>query len=166
MPDPPEPIAIIGSACRFPGSVDTPSELWALLATPQDVGRPVPRARFDAASFYHADNQHHGHANVDRFRSYFLAPGAERRFDAAFFGVNPAEAAVLDPQARLLLETTFEALEDAGQTMDMLQGSETACYVGLSTLRCVAPSVQNPPTFYQRPKVHVRRAETKTNLSP
>lgn len=141
MPDLPEPIAIIGSACRFPGSVDTPSKLWELLSKPRDVGSRLPSARFDPDSFYHVDSQHHGHANVKDFRSYFLDSGAERRFDAAFFGINPAEANVLDPQVRLLLETTYEALEEAGQTMDMLQGSDTGCYVGLSKFpfRLAAP---------------------------
>lgn len=135
----PEPIAIIGSACRFPGNADTPSKLWNLLARPQDLGRPVSGTRFDASSFYHANNQYHGHANVEAFRAYFLETGAERQFDAAFFGINPAEANVLDPQARLLLETTYEALEDAGQTMDKLQGSDTACYVGLSAYLDLPP---------------------------
>lgn len=127
-----EAIAIIGSACRFPGNTDTPSKLWDLLQNPRDLCIPLPAARFNAAGFYHKNATHHGHSNVQDMKSYFLSEDpVERRFDASFFGINPAEANVLDPQIRLLLETTYEALEAGGQTMEGLQGSDTGCYVGL-----------------------------------
>lgn len=65
-------------------------------------------------------------------KSYFLTgDGVERKFDAGFFGVKPVEANVMDPQVRILLEATYEALENAGQTIESLQGSDTGCYVGL-----------------------------------
>ncbi|KAF4631137.1 hypothetical protein G7Y89_g6997 [Cudoniella acicularis] len=72
---------------------------------------------------------YHGHTNVKE--AYLLAENeANRRFDAAFFGTNPVEANVLDPQARLLLETVYEALEAGGQTIENLRGSDTAVYAG------------------------------------
>ncbi|KAF2797429.1 AMP-binding enzyme [Melanomma pulvis-pyrius CBS 109.77] len=127
-----EAIAIIGSACRFPGNTDTPSKLWDLLQNPRDLCIPLPAARFNAAGFYHKNATHHGHSNVQDMKSYFLSEDPiERYFDASFFGINPAEANVLDPQIRLLLETTYEALEAGGQKMESLQGSDTGCYVGL-----------------------------------
>lgn len=127
-----EPIAIIGSACRFPGDTNTPSKLWELLQNPKDLCIPVPPSRFKPSSFYHKNSAYHGHSNVEGMKSYFLSEDAvERSFDAGFFGINPAEANVLDPQLRLLLETTYEALEAAGQTMEVLRGSDTGCYVGL-----------------------------------
>lgn len=127
-----EPIAIIGSACRLPGNASSPSKLWEVLRDPEDLCTPLPASRFNAAGFYHSNSAYHGHSNVHDMKSYFLSEdGIESRFDAAFFGINPAEASVLDPQVRLLLETTYEALEAAGQTMESLQGSDTGCYVGL-----------------------------------
>lgn len=127
-----EAIAIIGSACRFPGSASSSSKLWEVLRDPKDLCTPLPPSRFNAAGFYHSSSAYHGHSNVRDMRSYFLSEDSiESRFDAAFFGINPAEANVLDPQVRLLLETTYEALEAAGQTVEGLQGSDTGCYVGL-----------------------------------
>ncbi|KAI9696853.1 MAG: putative Hybrid PKS-NRPS biosynthetic cluster [Bogoriella megaspora] len=127
-----EPIAIIGSACRFPGNADNSSKLWDLLRNPRDLCGPVPASRFNATGFHHNNFLYHGHNNVQDSKSYFLSEdGIERRFDAGFFGINPAEAHVLDPQVRLVLETTYEALEAAGQTIENLQGSDTGCYVGV-----------------------------------
>ncbi|KAI1644829.1 beta-ketoacyl synthase [Daldinia loculata] len=97
-------IAIVGSGCRFPGNATSSSKLWALLREPRLVASQ---------------------------EAYLLtAEGENRRFDAAFFGISPAEANVLDPQIRLLLETVYEALEAGGQTIDKLKGSDTAVYAG------------------------------------
>ncbi|TGJ86271.1 hypothetical protein E0Z10_g2470 [Xylaria hypoxylon] len=127
-----EPIAIIGTGCRFPGHATRPSKLWELLRAPPDLCGPMPEGRLNASGFYHEDSSYHGHTNVKNLRSYFLAEECpERRFDARFFGIGPSEANVMDPQARLLLETTYEALEAAGQTIERLRGSNTSCYVGL-----------------------------------
>lgn len=103
------------------------------------VGDPPPptgplsdQLRFSNTGFYHQNGQYHGHTNVQR--SYLLSPddpGVVRRFDAQFFGISHAEAKVMDPQVRLLLETVYEAVEDAGQTLEGLQGSDTAAYAGL-----------------------------------
>ncbi|KAH7311468.1 hypothetical protein B0I35DRAFT_481428 [Stachybotrys elegans] len=127
-----EPIAIIGSGCRFAGDATSPSKLWDLLRSPRDLSSTVPEDRFNAEGFYHDDARYHGHSNVDR--SYFLAgDAAPRRFDASFFGVTTAEAKVLDPQIRMLLEVVYEALEDAGHPLRKLRGSDTAVYSGMTT---------------------------------
>ncbi|RYP25133.1 hypothetical protein DL765_000014 [Monosporascus sp. GIB2] len=116
-------IAIIGSACRFPGDATSPSKLWDLLRAPRLVASPVPALK----GYFHENGQYHGHANVKE--AYLLAgEGVNRRFDAAFFGIKPAEANVLDPQIRLLLETVYEALETGGETIENLRGSDTAVY--------------------------------------
>lgn len=129
MSDRGEPIAIIGSGCRFPGDATTPSKLWELLRAPQDLLAPLVD-RFNAQGWYHPNGTYHGHANVQA--SYQLAgEGVTRRFDAGFFGINAIEASTMDPQMRLLLETVYEALETAGQSIEDLQGSDTAVYSGL-----------------------------------
>lgn len=127
-PDAPEPIAIIGSAHRFPGDANTPSKLWSLLSSPTDVQSPIPTHRFSAPGFYHPDGTHHGTSNVQH--SYLLSEDP-RSFDAGFFGIKPAEANAIDPQQRLLMETTYESLEAAGIALDQLKGSDTAVYIGL-----------------------------------
>ncbi|KAJ5149740.1 hypothetical protein N7448_001318 [Penicillium atrosanguineum] len=123
-----EPIAVIGSSCRFPGGSDTPSKLWELLKTPTDLLRKVPESRFNINAFYHPDPIHHGTTNVQS--SYFLDenPG---KFDTNFFGIPPKEAESIDPQQRLLMETVYDALCAAGLPMESLRGSSTAVYVGL-----------------------------------
>lgn len=125
-----EPIAIIGTGCRFPGDSTTPSKLWDLLREPQDVLETLTK-RFNTEGWYHCDGRYHGHANVQQ--SYQLAgQGCHRRFDAQFFGINAVEASTMDPQIRLLLETVYEALEAAGQPIESLRGSDTAVFAGVS----------------------------------
>ncbi|MCJ1261274.1 hypothetical protein MMC22_001138 [Lobaria immixta] len=123
-----EPIAIIGSGCRFPGESSTPSKLWEVLRDPPDIQKEIPENRFNVDGFYHPDNMHHGTSDVRH--SYFLAED-HRVFDAQFFGIKPVEAHSIDPQQRLLLETVYESVEAAGLSINELQGSQTAVYVGL-----------------------------------
>ena len=123
-----EPIAIIGSSCRFPGAVNTPSELWNLLRDPKDVSQPIPKDRFCLDGFFHEDSTYHGHSNVQS--SYFLSENI-REFDTQFFGIKPVEAAAMDPQQRMLLEVVYEGIESAGLSIDSLRGSNTGVFVGL-----------------------------------
>ncbi|KAG5655084.1 hypothetical protein KAF25_000207 [Fusarium avenaceum] len=123
-----EPIAIIGTGCRFPGGSNTASKLWELLKEPKDVSKEIPADRFNLDRFYHKDSSHHGTANVRR--SYLLDEDV-RLFDTQFFGISPGEAQAMDPQHRVLLEVVYEAIESAGQTIPGLQNSDTAVYVGL-----------------------------------
>ncbi|KAJ5722336.1 lovastatin nonaketide synthase, partial [Penicillium malachiteum] len=123
-----EPIALIGSAFRFPGDSDTPSKLWELLRNPRDLLREVPEDRFDADAFHHPDGRHHGTSNVRH--SYFLDqdPG---EFDNGFFNIPAAEAEAIDPQQRILMETVYDSLCAGGQTIEELRGSPTSVFVGL-----------------------------------
>ncbi|KAI1807898.1 hypothetical protein F4811DRAFT_549333 [Daldinia bambusicola] len=95
--------------CRFPGNATSPPKLWDLLREPRLVASQVPALK----GYCHENGQYPGHANDQE--AYLLTEDGEqqyhRRFDAAFFGINPAKAAMLDPQIRLLLETVYEALE-------------------------------------------------------
>ena len=123
-----EPIAVIGSGCRFPGSSSNPSKLWELLQKPRDLLTRIPENRFSADRFYHPDPSHHGTTNVTE--SYFLQED-HRLFDAGFFNVKQVEAHALDPQQRVLMETIYESLEAAGLSIESLAGSQTGVYVGL-----------------------------------
>lgn len=125
---PNEPIAVIGTGCRFPGGAKSPSKLWDLLREPRDVQSEIPSERFNAEGFYHPVNDHHGTSNI---RHSYLLSEDHRQFDATFFGIKPVEANSIDPQQRLLLEVVYESLEAAGISMDSLRGSPTAVYVGL-----------------------------------
>jgi acyl transferase domain-containing protein len=125
-----EPIAIIGSGCRFPGNASSPSRLWDLLVSPKDVSKRVPETRFNPDGFYHPNGEHHGASNVTK--SYFLEEDP-RHFDSIFFNTTPKEAEAIDPQHRLLLETVYEAMESSGLTIKQLQASQTSAYVGIMT---------------------------------
>ncbi|KAI1637132.1 hypothetical protein F4809DRAFT_640890 [Biscogniauxia mediterranea] len=121
-----EPIAIIGSGCRFPGEANSPSRLWDLLLKPRDLLRKIDR--FNTDGFFHQDGRYHGAANVQH--SYLLDEDV-RLFDPGFFGIKPVEAESMDPLQRLLLETVYESLENAGIPLEQLQGSDTAFYAGI-----------------------------------
>ncbi|KAI2161307.1 hypothetical protein LOZ25_002353 [Ophidiomyces ophidiicola] len=123
-----EPIAIIGTACRFPGSLDSPSKLWEFLCSPHDVLTDIPKERFNGDTFYHPNGMHHGTSNVKQ--SYLLKEDP-RAFDAGFFNITPVEAHSIDPQHRLILEIVYESLEAAGLSIEGLNGSHTGVYVGL-----------------------------------
>lgn len=124
----PEPIAIVGTGCRFPGSSSSPSKLWELLHNPHDVASKVPKDRFNIDAFYHPDGTHHGTTNVKE--SYFLSEDI-RPFDTSFFNIAASEADSIDPQQRLLLETVYESLEAAGLPLHSLQGSQTGVFCGV-----------------------------------
>lgn len=123
---PREPIAVIGSGCRFPGGSNNPSKLWELLCEPRDVQSKIDRFRAD--NFHNKDGHHHGASNV--LSAYLLAEDT-KLFDAQFFNIPLSEAEAIDPQQRLLLETVYESLEAAGHSIESLSGSDTACYTGV-----------------------------------
>lgn len=121
-----EPIAIVGSSCRFAGGATTPSKLWNLLKDPRDVLSKIDR--FDAEHFHHPNGQYHGTSNV---RHAYMIEDDVKAFDAQFFNIQAGEAESIDPQQRLLLETIYEGIESAGLTLESLQGSATGVYVGV-----------------------------------
>ncbi|MDJ1179176.1 type I polyketide synthase [Roseofilum sp. BLCC_M91] len=124
-----EPIAIVGMACRFPGGANDPSKYWSLLHDGIDAISPVPGDRWDVSAYYDPDPEVPG-------KAYTKQGGFIDRvdqFDPLFFGIAPREAVSLDPQYRLLLEVTWEALENSGQTWTNLKNSQTSVFMGIST---------------------------------
>lgn len=122
------PIAVIGMSCRLPGGIDSPELLWEALIRGDDFVTEVPPDRWDADEYYDPEPGVPGRS-VSKWGA-FLDDVAG--FDAEFFGINERESAALDPQHRLLLETSWEAMENAGLTREALSDSPTGVFVGLT----------------------------------
>jgi mycoketide-CoA synthase len=123
-----EPIAIVGMACRLPGGIESPAELWQMLERGGSGISEFPADRgWDLDALYDPDPSKKGKSVVRR-GGFLQAVG---RFDAAFFGISPREALAMDPQQRVLLEVVWQALEHAGIDPLSLHGSATGTFLGM-----------------------------------
>ncbi len=120
-----EPIAIVGMGCRYPGGVNSPEDLWRLLAAGGDAVSDLPEDRgWDLTGMPGPDLDD----PAVGYKGGFIDAG---HFDAEFFGIDEEEARVMDPQQRLVLETGWEACEYAGIDPVGLRGSQTGVFMGL-----------------------------------
>jgi acyl transferase domain-containing protein len=125
---PDEPIAIIGMSCRFPGGANNTNEYWKLLEAGGDAIREVPATRWDAEAYYDPDPAAPGKM-ITKLGGFLDVDVSE--FDAGFFKISPKEAEYLDPQHRLLLEVSYEAIQSAGIDPHSLEGSATGVFIGM-----------------------------------
>jgi polyketide synthase 5 len=120
------PVAVIGMACRLPGGIDSPQQLWDALLSGDDFVTKTPMERWDADEIFDPEPGVPGRT-VSKWGAYLEDVAG---FDAEFFGMADREATAIDPQHRLLLETAWDAIEHAGLDPASLAGSLTGVFVG------------------------------------
>ncbi|KAL9086235.1 MAG: hypothetical protein Q9159_004300 [Coniocarpon cinnabarinum] len=124
-----ELVGVVGQACRVPGATNT-RDLWKLIMSQKDMRRKMPSDRFNVDAYYHPEGKNKGTTNA--VYGYFLDQDLSL-FDAGFFNISGNEAQAMDPQQRILMEVVYEALEDAGISMESIAGSNTSVYCGSFT---------------------------------
>jgi phthioceranic/hydroxyphthioceranic acid synthase len=122
------PVAVIGLACRLPGGIDSPELLWQALLRGDDLITVIPLERWDADEFYDPEPGVPGRS-VCKWGAFIDNPAD---FDCEFFGISEREAINTDPQQRVLLETSWEAIEHAGLRRGALAGSRTGVFAGMT----------------------------------
>ncbi|KAI1350311.1 polyketide synthase [Xylaria sp. FL0043] len=142
----PDPICLVGMACRLPGDIRSPSDLWKFLVQKRSAQGPVPPERFNMGAFYHPDGTRAGVMDADG--GYFLNEDV-RLFENSFFGINAMEATYMDPQQRKLLEVVYECFESVGLSMEDVSGKDIGVFVGNFTVDYQTMQTRDPDYMHR-----------------
>ena len=147
------PIAVVGIANRLPGNSNSPGQLWNFLLKGGVAGNDPPESRFSLQGHY--DRSHKPHT-MRTPGAMFLENVDPADFDASFFSISSADATAMDPQQRQLLEVVYEAMENAGLTLEQVSGAPIGCFVGsyavgkfMAQLLCIVEPWPEHKTDYQ-----------------
>ncbi|KAF3083341.1 hypothetical protein TWF102_000749 [Orbilia oligospora] len=136
----PEPLAIIGFSFRFPSGVEDPDSLWKTLVNGEVALKDVPENRFNVANFRNI----RAAGSTDQKPKGYHIGGDITAFDAPFFSITAEEAMAMDPQQRILLESSYHALENSGVTLAEASGSRTSVHVGALSMDYLLASSREP----------------------
>nr|ADA79525.1 polyketide synthase [Delitschia winteri] len=158
------PIAVVGMSFRGPGDATTVENLLKMVAEGRESRSKIPKHKWNHEAFYHPDPNRYGSHNVE-YGHWFQQDVT--RFDAPFFNMTAAEAAALDPQQRMLLECTYEAMENSGTRMPNFVGTETSVFVGSFCTDYADVLWRDPESvpMYQCTNAGHSRANTANRLS-
>ncbi|TLD22152.1 hypothetical protein PspLS_07799 [Pyricularia sp. CBS 133598] len=120
-------IAVVGLACRFPGGATDISGLWQMMEDGNSAWTKIPESRMNVRGYYHPDPSRQGSFH---FRGAYFLQNDLAEFDAGFFSISPNEAIAMDPQQRMLLEVTYEAMETAGIPKEKIDGTDATVWIG------------------------------------
>lgn len=123
-------IAIVGVGCRFPGGVTDTESFWEMVKNGTDAITVVPEDRWSTKLYYNKKREFSG-KTVSKWGGFIKDVD---KFDPHFFGITPREAPFIDPQQRILLESTWEAFEDAGLRLSDYSGKDVGVFIGAFTL--------------------------------
>lgn len=142
-----EPIAIVSMACRLPGGIDKPLDLWDHVRAGRSSATAIPKDRFNAENFLSMDPNQKG---AQAFRGAHFVKRDIKQFDHKFFGISKDTATAMDPQQKQLLEVVYECLESANISMETISKSKIGCYCAMFVSDYHDMLMQDPeylPTF-------------------
>ncbi|KAI4237003.1 MAG: hypothetical protein LQ349_002190 [Xanthoria aureola] len=141
-----DPVVIVGMACRLPGGVKSPYDLWEMLIHERSGQSKVPKERFNVDGYYHPEGDRAGVMSTSG--GYFIQEDI-REFENTFFGVNNMEATYMDPQQRKLLEVVYECFESSGATLTDIAGANVGVYVGNFTVDFQTMQTRDPEYLHR-----------------